>query len=99
MGLPSVAVLEALNYQLQMKPIRSTTLDLTTSPAIAARCCYAPVRLMSIRLNRSENPFLFKIFAGGLNFFYLIIKELGNTFKNISKFIWISQNKCSIFVL
>ena len=30
---------------------------------------------------------------------YLIINKLANIFKNIDKFIWISQNKSSIFVL
>jgi hypothetical protein len=82
-GLPSVAGLEALNHQLQMKPIRSTTLDITTTPAIAASCCYAPVRLISTHFIRCTNPFLFQFFAGGLKLFSLIINEL-QTYLKIS---------------
>jgi hypothetical protein len=38
-----------------------------------------------------------KIAPSGQKLFSLIINELDTTFKNSGKFIWISQNKSSIF--
>jgi len=69
--------MEALNLNIPQNFLRSS------KPLLLVSCCYAPVRLISTHLIRSENPFLFQFFAGWLKLFSLIINEL-QTYLKIS---------------
>jgi len=99
---------QGLELQIFNKPqkmIRNTNVDDTTNALPFAKHVLPAVRSITMNFIRCSEPFLFKNFRAvatfsifGTKIISLIINKLDTTFKNSSKFIWISQNKSSIFV-